>query len=265
MVQIAINNKLLNTSINHKIIFFGLILIIYYVWMDIALFVHLQRWSPPPMHTSSSNSNEFAAELPINKSNQNNIKQQNIELQQNVDPFTVFKPLSVKLIMIDHATHYVHDILARFVEDTLHFTHMFPWVTANLVSFAGLAAALIGSRMILSDNLCVRQAGALLFELRNFADSLDGVVYRSKKREHDRLKLQEGTLDRPTQANVYRSEYGSYGYNVDVICDGLGGFFFVLAIFIRFLRHLPHKSIQKFLKFCKQEIFAYSKKIFFSI
>lgn len=130
--------------------------------------------------------------------------------------------------MIDHVTHYVHDIVARFLEDTLHFTQIFPWVTANIVSFVGLFLALVGSRMIMSDNLFLCQIGAVLFELRNLADSLDGVVYRSRLR---RFELENYSQ---TQIGVYQSNYGSLGYNVDVICDGLGGLFCVLLFFSSF-------------------------------
>lgn len=233
MPQITINNKYIASSINNnlKFIFFGLILIIYFGWMDIALFFHLQRWSPPPIDKPTST---------INSSSTNNYIEKKYN---NIDPFTVFKPLSVKLIMVDHVTHYIHDILARFVEDTLHFTSIFPWVTANLVSFTGLTLAFIGSRLILSDKILYNRIGALLFELRNLADSLDGVVFRSRLRQADlKFSSVDGHSTIPPQVGVYQSYHSSSGYKVDAICDGLGGLFFVLAIFIKFLRHLPQKS-----------------------
>ncbi|CAF0850335.1 unnamed protein product [Brachionus calyciflorus] len=213
--SISLNNNLIVSSLNnnYKFVFFGLILIIYFAWMDIALFINLQRWSPQ-----------------IQANTTQTIK------YNYVDPFSVFKPLSVKLVMIDHVTHYVHDILARFIEDTLHFTTLFPWVTANFVSYAGLLSALIGSRLIISDNTMYCKLGAILFELRNLADSLDGVVYRSRKRREELLKQDQASI------GVYQSNYGSYGYNVDVICDGLGGLFFCTAILIKFLKHLPSKA-----------------------
>lgn len=219
MASLSFNNNVIVTSINnnYKFVFFGLILITYFAWMDIALFINLQRWTVP---TPSK----------LNVTQQSSIK------YTYSDPFSVFKPLSVKLIMIDHVTHYVHDILARFIEDTLHFTRLFPWVTANFVSYAGLVSALIGSRLILSDNLMYCRLGAILFELRNLADSLDGVVYRSRKRREELMKQHQANI------GVYQSNYGSFGYNVDVICDGLGGLFFCVAILIKFLKHLPSKG-----------------------
>ena len=55
MAHLTLNNRLITSSINnnYKFLFFGTILIIYFMWMDIALFVNLQRWSPPPIEVSS--------------------------------------------------------------------------------------------------------------------------------------------------------------------------------------------------------------------
>ncbi len=251
MANLTINNRLITNSINnnYKFLFFGLILIIYFMWMDIALFVNLQRWSPPPIENTSAQKITTSNDLinlnssnQISRSSENQAKSSKIYNHQ--DPFSVFKPLSVKLIMVDHVTHYVHDILARFLADTLHFTRYFPWITANLVSFTGLFLALIGCRLTLSDKLFYRQIGALLFEARNLADSLDGVVFRSRKRDEILLQKNLANQNAPTtnpQLGVYQSQYGTFGYNVDVICDGLAGTFFVIAICVRFIRHPPIK------------------------
>ena len=257
MPQLITTNRMITNSIhnNYKFIFFGLILIIYFIWMDIALFVNLQRWQPPEIEnapnsaTSSSrleiNSNEYNSHLNKNKNATleygNNIHKLN-KMYNYVDPFTVFKPLSVKLIMVDHASHYVHDILARFFEYSLHFTRVFPWVSANLVSFTGLACAMVGSRLYLSDRLLYRQIGAFLFEVRNFADSFDGVVFRARKRDQMMQTISTDGSSSSLQLGVYQSNYGSIGYNVDVLCDGFAGIFFILAVLIRFLRHPPQRS-----------------------
>ncbi len=135
-------------------------------------------------------------------------------------------------------THYVHDILARFLVDYIGLARLFPWVTANLMSFAGVILALIGSKLTVSDSLMERQLGALLFECRNLADSLDGVFARSHKRE-------EAIISHNIKAPeiTYSSSYGSIGYNVDIIADIIGGAFFCAAIFYRFLRRKPSKKL----------------------
>ena len=188
-------------SNGNKILFLGLILLFYFIWMDIALFVNLQRFSPPPIETPTE---KF---LLNNLSNIKNYGINNKFKDNGLDPFSIFKPLSVKLIMVDHMTHYIHDILARFLVDTMHFTQIFPWISANLVSFIGLGFAVLGSRLTLSDSLFYRQIGALLFELRNLADSLDGVVYRARKR------VEQSTMidSKNTPGIMYSSNYGTFG------------------------------------------------------
>lgn len=216
--------------------------------MDMALFINLQRYQPPPIPKTShspglSNSSKISPLAVHNKQppappsttitttsyNDNNNGENGIF-------FGVFHPLSVKLIMIDHMTHYVHDVVARVFEDFLHFTYIFPWMTPNFVSFMGLAFAAIGARLIISDDLTLMRLGAFLFEVRNLCDSLDGVVYRSRKRKQEALNTGKGVGEL-----LYQSNYGSAGYNVDAICDGLGGLFFVVALMPKFLRHLPRK------------------------
>ncbi len=238
MPQISINNKYLTSSINNniKFIFFGIILIVYFLWMDIALFVHLQKWSPPPLRT------EIAQPLNVNKTFLINQKSDDSDML-----FSTFKPLSVKLIMVDHVSHYIHDILARYLEDTLHFTTIFPWITANTVSFTGLFLSMIGSRLIISERMEYVRLGAILIELRNLGDALDGVVYRSHQRrkikENELMSLKNNMLvTGPVQPMVYASNHGTSGFKVDAICDGLGGFFVVLAILVKFLKHPPQKS-----------------------
>lgn len=264
MALLAINNRLLNASINnnHKFLFIGLIFIIYFIWMDIALFVNLQRWTPPPIQPSSSitSSINLLSEQPIFNSNHNNNNQNNHNKtnQLNVDKIklyqkykteshSVFKPLSVKLIMVDHMSHYVHDVVAHFMDDTLHFTDLFPWITPNMVSFFGLGCAMLGSYLMISDQLLTRQIGSILFEVRNLADGLDGVVFRSRLRQREIEILNMNGEDASKSNIIYQSNYGSSGYNVDIYCDGFAGLFLVFAILIRFLRRPPHKSIFMFI------------------
>jgi hypothetical protein len=150
--------------------------------------------------------------------------------------------------MVDHMSHYVHDIVARFIEDGLHFTDIFPWITPNIVSFAGLGSAMVGCYLMISDKLLTRQIGSVLFELRNLADGLDGVVYRSQLRKREIELLSMNGEDASKSSILYQSNYGTAGYNVDVWCDGFAGLFLVFAILVRFLRHPPHKSKQNIFK-----------------
>ena len=146
--------------------------------------------------------------------------------------------------MVDHVSHYIHDIFARYLEDTLHFTSIFPWVTANTVSFTGLGISMIGSRLIISERIEYMRLGAILIELRNLGDALDGVVYRSTQRRLNKVNelINKEVVTMPTQPQVYQSNHGTSGFKVDAICDGLGGLFVVIAILVKFLKHPPNKG-----------------------
>lgn len=52
----AISNlyHLIKTS-NPKMIFFASIVLIYFAWMDIALYINLQRWTPPLSQYEANN------------------------------------------------------------------------------------------------------------------------------------------------------------------------------------------------------------------
>lgn len=99
---------------------------------------------------------------------------------------------------------------------------------------------LTGSYLMVSDHLMYRQVGALLFECRNIADSLDGVFARARKREYAQLMASQNIkVEEPTFTS---GAYGTFGYNVDVIADIIGGAFFVTAIFYRFARRPPRSD-----------------------
>lgn len=232
MVMTLYHRKLTGISPQNpyfKLLCIGFVcLIFYFIWMDIALYVNLQRWTPPAQTIEHQNKT-INEKITLNSVIDKNNKQ---------DPFSTFNPLTVKLIMIDHMTHYVHDILARFLVDFMGLARLFPWMSANFVSFAGLFLAMIGSKLMISDNLMHRQLGAVLFECRNLADSLDGVFSRSQKREHAEY-IRVNHIKEKAEVVSFSSNYGTFGYNVDIICDILGGAFFCMAIFYRFVRRPP--------------------------
>jgi hypothetical protein len=232
--KLVVNTDYIASSIsnNVKFIFCGLVLVIYFGWMDIALFLHVQRWNIPPLRIEEPS----LLNRIFNKTNAEGYDVNKDSYQNEV--LSTFKPLSIKLIMLDHGSHYIHDIIARFIENTFQFTATFPWVTPDLVSFSGLFAALIACKFVLSDKRSYNRIGAILFEVRNLADAMDGVVYRSRK--HINI--------------LNRSSSSTHGFQIDAICDTLGGFAILIAIFIRILRHRPHKG--------KLIFFYFSKKLF---
>lgn len=119
---------------------------------------------------------------------------------------TMFYPLPVKKIMIADATMFIRSPIAEFVESTLSFSELFPFISANMVSFFHNVLSVVSIRFLSHDSLFWRQFGVCLFQFRNFLDSFDGVIYRAH-----------------VQQFAYASNYGTLGYFVDAVSDTLGG------------------------------------------
>lgn len=233
MPNLILNSKYIGNMCNYKYLIILSILLVYFLWMDIQLFINVQKWVPKYDDLKLSQSSFYKSDsitISDSKHNLNNelndIRKKQKELHKQFVDTGPFSQISVKIIMIDHMTHYVYDIIARFIENDLYLTYYLPWLSPNMVSIFGLFCAIVASRLILSDKLSYRRIGCILFELRNFSDSLDGVVFRALANKN----------------HSYESVRGTLGYNVDVICDGLGGLVLVLALFIRFLRNPPTRS-----------------------
>lgn len=62
------------------------------------------------------------------------------------------------------------------------------------------------------------------FKIRNFLDNLDGIIYRAHVHQ--------------SEFNI-KSNYGSFGYLVDIVSDALGGACLCVAIFFYLLKHRP--------------------------
>lgn len=82
--------------------------------------------------------------------------------------------------MIDHVNLYVfHPLTVIFIEYT-RLPYIFPWITANHISYMGVIFALIAARLILNDSLFIRRIGVLAFFGRQFMDDLDGYIARCR-------------------------------------------------------------------------------------
>ena len=136
--------------------------------------------------------------------------------------YDMFNPLSVKLLMIDHASHFIYHPLSELFDQITGFSLLFPFITPNFISFCHLSFALVSAKLIGNDNLCWRQIGVLFFEFRTYLDSLDGVVYRSHSKH-----------------SSYNSGWGTSGYFVDIACDILAGLALFVSICFYFYRHHP--------------------------
>jgi len=119
-------------------------------------------------------------------------------------------------------THYIRSPIAEFVENSLHFSHYFPFISANMISFAHCCLSLISFKFFSSDLLIWRRVGVLLFQMRNFLDSLDGVICRAQS----------------SARKAYKSYHNTAGYFVDAFTDVLGCLFLIGSIGV----HLINKQ-----------------------
>lgn len=109
MAPINFNNKLIVSSINnnYKFLFFGLILIIYFAWMDIALFINLQKWSPPPLNDlkqSESSNSKFSN---LNPEYLDSLNSNNITVSNKINYNNLEKKLAMIYIVIPMLTLFL--------------------------------------------------------------------------------------------------------------------------------------------------------------
>ena len=81
---------------------------------------------------------------------------------------------------------------------------------------------MVSVRFLIDESLEWRQFGCVLFHIRNFLDSLDGIIYRAHMKQR-----------------VFKSNYGSLGYLVDAVSDTVGGVCLTLSIAVLLCRRRP--------------------------
>jgi hypothetical protein len=150
--------------------------------------------------------------------------------RQDVIPTNgVFWPLPVKKIMMVESTHYMRSPVAEFIETNLHFSEIFPFISANIISITHCILSVVSTKFLCSNSLFKRQFGVCIFQFRNFLDSFDGVIYRAHANKR-----------------IYKSHYGSIGYFIDAVSDVFGGLCLMLAIgYYLFKNPPPNKNRTK--------------------
>ncbi|XP_012219930.1 ceramide phosphoethanolamine synthase [Linepithema humile] len=179
-----------------------LLLLLYFVGMDMLLYFRVQDYDVRP-HTNDTQASPYHSLIKC-----------------DLDPICT---VTVKAMMLDHPNHYILSPLASLVDYLLDISHSWTWLTPNIISVSHVVVAIIGARYITRSSLSHRRVGVILFQVRAWLDNLDGHVART------RLNV-EGE----------RSDVGSIGYLVDGACDGLGCIALVVAVFL-FLKCNPNR------------------------
>ncbi len=179
------------------------LIVIYFVWMDIALYYKLQSgWDDllvVQMYDGLNDTSSSSAPPP-----------------QGVAFFDPFNPISVKLLMVDHANHYLYYSACWWVDShVLHVADKLTFVSPDAISISHVFVAAAAARMLVSDSVVHRRAGVVLFELRSLLDSYDGMVARAR-----------------TNTRALTQGDGGWGYWMDGVCDAVGVVFFFAGVWL---------------------------------
>ncbi|BFZ24374.1 hypothetical protein BsWGS_27412 [Bradybaena similaris] len=160
---------------------------------------------------------------------------QTVNVQEDFKPglpdeiYSPFTHLSIKAVMNDPTSQYIFNPSAEYFDRITKFSTVFSFITPNMISLTHLLLGLVAGKFIASENLHDRRVGVLIFQLRVWLDTLDGVVYRAQNNKHLQLK----------------SIRTSLGYYMDITCDTLGGVFMCFGILFYLFKRFDH---------CKQEL-----------
>ncbi len=191
---------------NHFFIVLASLILIYFLWMDLALYYKLQSgWEDLLIVQTYENLNATSGGVGAVPPS-----------PTKMAFFDPFNPISVKLLMVDHANHYVYYSACWWLDThLLHIADKLSFITPDMISMSHVVVAALGARLIVADSINQRRLGVVLFEMRSLLDSYDGMVARARS----------NTVGM-SQAN------GGWGYWMDGICDAIGTVFFFLGAWV---------------------------------
>ncbi|KAL0110347.1 hypothetical protein PUN28_013778 [Cardiocondyla obscurior] len=190
----------LPTFANKAYLSFLLFLLLFFVAMDMLLYLRVQNYDIRPRANNDTRASPYHSPVPC-----------------DLNPICT---VTVKAMMLDHPNHYILSPLASLIDYLLGISRYWTWLTPSTISVSHVIIAIIGARCIARSSLFSRQLGVMLFQVRGWMDNLDGHVART------RLNIQGE-----------RSDVGSIGFFVDGICDGLGCIALMVAVFILLRRN----------------------------
>ena len=129
------------------------------------------------------------------------------------EKWSPFHPLSMKLLMTDHCTHYILTPLSESFNDVTNFSEVFYFITPNMITFTHLSIGFLSAKFIFSESLYDRRIGVLLYEFRTLLDAFDGTIFRSRQRD-----------------KAYKSDHNNTGFWIDSTCDTIAGFALCFSI-----------------------------------
>lgn len=222
----------LPTFANKIYLAFLLLLLLYFIGMDLLLNFRVQNYDIRP-RVNDTQASPYRSPILC-----------------DLNPICT---VTVKAMMLDHPNHYILSPLASLADYLLDISRSWTWLTPNAISVSHVIVAIIGARYITRNSLFSKQVGVVLFQIRSWMDDLDGHVART------RLNIKGE-----------RSDMGSTGFFVDGICDALGCIALMVAVYIILQRNtndcanyerqsvplLPHAGAVSSNSFCKSPLYS---------
>ena len=131
---------------------------------------------------------------------------------------------SVKLMMQDHMSHYIHHYGAEEFEEATSLADL-PFITPNFITTVHIFVGALGGYLVSSEHYKIRQIAVGVFQFRIFLDMMDGVVYR-----------------RQLHQSTYVNGWGTLGYYIDAGADVLASVILVYGLFVYLARHPPRRN-----------------------
>lgn len=152
--------------------------------------------------------------------------------------YSPFKPLTVKLLMTDPFDHWIVSPLSEYFDELTGFSSVFYFITPNMISVFHMFLTIAAGKLVTSPSLHTRRIAVLLYQLHDFLDGLDGVVYRA----------------RVGKVHFQRSNRSSIGYVVDGLCDTVGGTALCIGLAVYLCRNLPKRQHNNVLPWTKNDL-----------
>ncbi|XP_071863672.1 ceramide phosphoethanolamine synthase-like [Bombus fervidus] len=178
------------TLVSRSFLAILILMTLYFLGMDLLLYSRTQNYDIRPI----SNGTQYVSIIPCD--------------------FNPLCTVTIKGLMLDHPNHFLLSPLAAIMDDLLHISSSWIWVTPNTISCFHVLIAVLAGKCVSNDSLSYRRLGVILFQARTWLDDLDGHVARKR-----------------ANINGERSDIGSSGYIIDGICDAFGCVVFIIGLY----------------------------------
>ena len=147
-------------ELNHICLVLLGVILLYFAWMDVALYYKLQSQTSYLLLTQNyvKAKNDLLELKNNNNNNQTGTGTTNVvveKLTQTPSPidltsFDAFNPISIKSLMLDHTNHYIYYPLGSWIDkDLLKISETWTYVTPDVISWSHVIVASVAGMYLL--------------------------------------------------------------------------------------------------------------------